>query len=82
MGAECARHAAGIAHALRAKGVVVELGADAKLKRSMEIANKQGAQYVLLVGDNERTSGRYVLKNMASGEQKQVSMESLLHSNF
>jgi histidyl-tRNA synthetase len=82
MGAECARHAAGIAHALRAKGVVVELGADAKLKRSMEIANKQGAQYVLLVGDNERTSGQYVLKNMASGEQKQVSMESLLHSNF
>ena len=35
----------------------------------MELANKTGARFALIVGDNEIAAGTYALKNMASGEQ-------------
>ena len=36
----------------------------------MELANKLGARFTLIVGDNEIAAGRYALKNMATGEQE------------
>ena len=50
----------------------MELGLDSKLKRSLELANKMGARFALIVGDNEIAAGRYTLKNMQSGEQATV----------
>lgn len=80
MGETAVRHCAGLAHRLRRKpGVSIELGPDAKLKRSMELANKQGARFTLLVGDNEMKAGVYALKDMTSGEQANVSLEDLLN---
>ena len=43
---------------------------EGKLKRAMELANKLGARFTLIVGDNEMAAGRYTLKNMATGEQE------------
>ena len=43
----------------------------------MELANKLGARYALILGDNEIASGRYALKNMASGEQQQIAREEI-----
>ena len=37
-------------------GLSVEV-ADAKLKRAMELANKLGARYALILGDNEIAAG-------------------------
>jgi histidyl-tRNA synthetase len=51
----------------------VELSADHKLKRALETANKTGARYALIVGENEIAAGVYALKNMATGEQRNVS---------
>ncbi len=79
MGAAAVRHCAQLAFELRRRGTCVELGPDAKLKRSMEIANKLGARRVLLVGDNEMNAGVYALKNMASGEQQSLTREQLLN---
>jgi histidyl-tRNA synthetase len=71
---EQAMHQAGLlAREIRQSGYSVEVAPDGKLKRSMELANKLGARYTLIVGDNEIASGRYALKNMASGEQQQVA---------
>jgi histidyl-tRNA synthetase len=47
------------------------------LKRAMELANKLGARYTLIVGENEIAAGRYALKNMASGEQVDVAREEI-----
>ncbi len=58
---------------LRSAGCSVELGLDGKLKRSLELANKMGARFALIVGENEIAAGRYTLKNMQSGEQETVS---------
>jgi histidyl-tRNA synthetase len=77
MGAEAARHCANVAADLRAAGCAVELGLDGKLKRSLELANKMGARFALIVGDNEIAAGQYTLKNMQSGEQQTVSSDEL-----
>jgi histidyl-tRNA synthetase len=71
-------HCARLAQDIRSAGYSVELGLDAKVKRSMELANKIGARFVLLVGDNEMAAGQYTLKNMLSGEQETVGRDQLV----
>jgi histidyl-tRNA synthetase len=71
-------HAGGLARELRRSGRSVEVAAGAKLKRAMELANKLGARYALILGDDEIAAGEYSLKNMQSGEQRRVTREELL----
>jgi len=78
MGAAAERHCAGLASELRHAGLSVELGPSAKLKRSLELANKLGARFAILVGDNELAAGKYVVKNMQSGDQRDVERPQLL----
>jgi histidyl-tRNA synthetase len=47
------------------------------LKRSLELANKLGARFAVIVGDNEMTAGNYVVKNMATGEQYTANRQEL-----
>ena len=70
--------AGGIAAELRAQGFIVERSADRKLKRALEIANKMGARFALILGDNEIASGTYQLKDMASGEQHSLTRDQIL----
>jgi histidyl-tRNA synthetase len=56
----------------RRLGLSVEIG-EGKLKRAMELANKLGARYTLIVGDDEITEGRFALKNMGTGEQQKLT---------
>src|ERR1700686_1415368 len=78
MGAAAERHSAQIARSLRSAGCSVELGLDAKLKRSLELANKMGARFALIVGENEIAAGSYTLKNMQSSEQQTVDRDELV----
>ncbi|HZU28061.1 MAG TPA: histidine--tRNA ligase [Bryobacteraceae bacterium] len=78
MGAEAARHSAALARELRQAGASVELGFEGKLKRALELANKAGARYALIVGDNEITAGQYALKEMATGQQTVIRRDELL----
>ena len=78
MGAEAQREAAAIAHELRSAGLTVEFGFDSKLKRSLELANKLGARFSLIIGDNEVTAGTLGLKDMTSGEQQTIARQDLL----
>lgn len=78
LGEAALRHCAQLAYDLRRRGVVVELGPNAKLRRTMEVANKLGARFTLIVGDNEMSADQYSLKDMTSGEQVTVSRGALL----
>jgi len=78
MGAAAERHSAELAHSLRSAGCSVELGLEGKLKRSLELANKMGARFALIIGENEMAAGQYALKNMQSGEQETVSSDQLM----
>jgi histidyl-tRNA synthetase len=66
-----------LAAALRSEGISVERSPDSKIKRAMEVANKIGARFALLVGDDEVSSGTFSLKDMASGEQVRLERSQL-----
>jgi len=70
-------HAGNLARDLRRSGASVEVAANTKLKRAMELANKCGARYVVILGDDEIAAGQYSLKNMQSGDQQRVTREAL-----
>lgn len=64
---------------LRDAGVSAEFyPVAAKLKKQMGYADGKQIPYVLLVGEEEIASGRYSLKDMASGTQQKVSLEQLI----
>ena len=77
LGEPALRHAGALARDLRRAGLSVELVTDGKLKRAMELANKLGARYALIVGDNEIAAGEYALKNMQTGEQQPVTASNI-----
>lgn len=68
-----------IASALRAHGIATELYPDsAKMKKQMAYANAQNIPFVALVGESELEAGTVSLKDMASGEQTQMSVDELV----
>ncbi|HUJ24119.1 MAG TPA: histidine--tRNA ligase [Bryobacteraceae bacterium] len=77
LGERAVLQAGPMARQIRQSGYSVEIAPDGKLKRAMELANKLGARYTLIVGDNEINSGRYALKNMISGEQVEVARDEI-----
>ena len=44
----------------------------------MKYANDRKVPYVVLVGSQEMESGQLTLKNMATGEQEQLSIEAII----
>ena len=79
LGEAALRHAGVVARELRRAGLSVEVAPAGKLKRTLEVANKLGARYALIVGDEEMARGEYALKNMQSGEQVSVKREEILN---
>jgi histidyl-tRNA synthetase len=77
LGDSALRHAGDLARELRRSGLSVEVLAGGKLKRAMELANKLGARYTLILGDDEIAAGEYSLKDMRSGEQRRVARAGL-----
>jgi histidyl-tRNA synthetase len=77
LGEAALRQAAVVARDLRSSGASVELAAEGKLKRVMELADKLGARFTLIVGENEMAAGRYALKNMSTGEQRELTLEEI-----
>jgi histidyl-tRNA synthetase len=71
-------HAGGLAAELRDAGLSVERSVDRKLKRALEVANKMGARFALILGDNEIAEQRYLLKDMSSTEQESLTRGELV----
>jgi histidyl-tRNA synthetase len=70
--------AARLARELRREGIVVELGDESfRLKKSFPTAEKAGAKYILIVGENEVKANAFALKNLATGEQIEVPRADL-----
>ncbi len=63
---------------LRARGVVVEVPPEArKMGKLMEQASKLSARFALIIGETERVSARYTLKDMSTGAQETLSVDEL-----
>ena len=65
-------------HELRAGGIGAEIDTrERNLKGQMKYANKLGAAYTVVIGDDEVASGELSLKNMETSEQVKVRREEL-----
>jgi histidyl-tRNA synthetase len=68
-----------LARRLRAESLAVELPAEEmKLKKSLGLADKLGARYAVLLGENELASGQLILRRLADGEQKMLTEAELV----
>ncbi len=67
-----------IANFLRMRKIHTEIFLEnAPMKKKLQYANRQNIPYVILVGEDEIKSEKYTLKNMETGDQKQVILENL-----
>jgi histidyl-tRNA synthetase len=68
-----------LARRLRDEGLSVEVPPEEmKLKKSLGLADKLGARYAVLLGENELAAGKYVLRRLADGEQQQLTEGELV----
>lgn len=67
-----------LAASLRGKGIRCEVYPDcAKLKKQFEYADRKGIRYLAIVGGDEMASGKVTVKNLATGEQRQMPSEAI-----
>ena len=70
-----------LASKLRSAGYSVEVYPDAsKLKKQMKYANDRSIPFVVLIGDEERESSEATLKNMNTGEQQRLPLDSVIEA--
>jgi histidyl-tRNA synthetase len=79
MGAASYPTAVKLARKLRDASVTVELpGEEMKFKKSLGLADKLGARYALIIGENEVVSRKFALKTLADGKQQELGENELL----
>jgi histidyl-tRNA synthetase len=67
----------GIVAGLRREGVSTDMAYRGNMKKRLSRANSAGAKYALIIGDDELDRGEAQLKDLASGEQRAVSLDLL-----
>ena len=79
LGADAKAELVGVAGALRAAGVSVDLAyGDRGLKGAMKAADRSGARLALVLGENELAQRRIEVKDLGNGEQQQVSLDDVV----
>lgn len=79
MGEAASARALEIVNSLRSAGICAECDIMGRsLKAQMKYADKLSAKYVLILGDSEIESGTAVIKEMATSEQTDVSLDSII----
>jgi histidyl-tRNA synthetase len=68
-----------IARQLRDAGIAVEVPSqEMKFRKALGMADKLGARYALIIGEDEVASQQFMLKRLVDGEQRKLSAEELL----
>lgn len=71
--------ATSVASGLRSSGVsVLTYFDEVSVGKKFKYADKLGIKYIAVVGESERQAGKVSLKNMESGETKQLSLDEVL----
>jgi histidyl-tRNA synthetase len=83
MGENASLKATELCNNLRIDGFKVQTDICGKgLKPQMKFANKIGATFTLVLGDNELEIGKANLKNMQTGEQREINLADLSDELF
>jgi histidyl-tRNA synthetase len=68
-----------LAKLLREKKFGVEVPAEEqRVGKSINMASRKGARFVVIIGENEIASGKYIVKRLADSEQKELSEEEMI----
>jgi histidyl-tRNA synthetase len=79
MGAAAQPEAVKLARKLRDAGLSVEVPAEEmKFKKSIGLADKLGARFALIIGENELKEGKYALKRLSDGVQEKIGAGELI----
>lgn len=83
MGQAAAQKCFALATQMREGGAAVECDVVGRsLKAQMKYADKLGARYTIVVGDNELETGRAQLKDMSSGATEEVALDDGLYTTL
>ena len=50
-----------------------------KMQKQMKYANDKGVPFVIVIGDEEMSTGLLAFKNMHTGEQQKLSIDQIIH---
>lgn len=68
-----------IAQNLRSRGINVDIEMNnKKVKKALNYANVENIPYVIIIGEDELKKRKVILKDMKTGEQKEVEIEKII----
>ncbi len=62
--------------------IIINLDPNRSIKSQFKTANDINADHVLIIGENELKKDIYQLKNMKTGEQKEITLKNIIEGNF
>ena len=65
---------------LRGAGVSCEMAYKGNMKKRMQKANAAGAAHVVIIGENELANGVVAVKNLATGDQREIVLSGLVEA--
>jgi histidyl-tRNA synthetase len=72
-------HGLGVLANLRSAGIQSEIYPDhAKIKKQLDFGNKKRVSFVIVIGSDEVANGVLTIKNMATGEQKKLTVDQII----
>ena len=77
LGERAEQAAAAILADLRRAGIACDMAWRGNMKRRMQKAAASGASHAIIIGDNELDAGAAAVKDMATGEQRNVPLAAL-----
>lgn len=78
MGDAAEVRAIGVIADLRRAGVACDMGYRGNMKKRMQRANGSGAAWAVILGDDELARGEATVRNLGTGEQQAVSLDTLV----
>jgi histidyl-tRNA synthetase len=68
-----------IVNSLRSNGIVTNYDLNSRnLRSAMNYANKTGSNYVILVGERELKSKKFVVRDMSSGKEEKLTINQII----
>ena len=78
LGERAEREAQRILADLRGSGIATDMAYRGNMKKRLSRANEAGAAFAVILGDDELDRGEVQLKDLATGEQRNVALDGLI----
>jgi|TARA_R110002033_G_scaffold554_3_gene5154 histidyl-tRNA synthetase len=80
LGEGCESAAMKLMSDLRRSGISCDMAYKGNMKKRMQKANAAGAAHVVIIGENELANGVAAVKNLQSGDQREIVLDGLVEA--